>query len=63
MVELGKLLVVFLQFNKLEEANQILNKREDPLLVVFWRKPPKMTFPILIDFVTCGLFAANGGLR
>ena len=27
-----------------EEASKVLNERRDPLLIVLWRKPPKMAF-------------------
>ena len=40
----------------------IENERGDPLLIVLWRKPPKMAFQNSIHFVTDGSFTADGGL-
>ena len=37
-------------------------ERRDPLLIVLWRKPPKMAFKSSIHFVTDGSFTADGGL-
>ena len=38
------------------------NERGDLLLIVLWRKPPKMAFKNSIYFVTDGSFTADGGL-
>ena len=38
------------------------NERGDALLIVLWRKPPKMAFKSSIHFVTDGSFTADGGL-
>ena len=38
------------------------NERGDPLLIVLWRKPPKMAFKNSIHIVTDGSFTADGGL-
>ena len=64
MVEMARLLVVFLKNKKVnEEASKSLGKeRRDPLLTVLWRKPPKTAFKNSIYFVTERSFTADGGL-
>ena len=44
-----------------EEVSQVLSERGDPLLIVLWRKPPKMAFKNSIYFVTDGSFTADSG--
>ena len=53
-----------LTFQKVkEEVSKVLRMNgEDPLLIVLWRKPPKMAFKNSIHFVTDGSFTADGGL-
>ena len=43
-------------------GNKVLRMNGDLLLIVLWRKPPKMPFKNSIHFVTDGSFAADGGL-
>ena len=38
-----------------EEASKVLNKRGDPLLIVFWREPSNMIFRNSIYFVSVGV--------
>ena len=38
------------------------NGRGNPLLIVLWRKPPKITFKNATHFLTDGSFTADGGL-
>ena len=45
-----------------KEVSQVLSERGDPLLVVFGKLLPKMTFTNSIYFVTVGSFTADGGL-
>ena len=43
-------------------GNKVLRMNGDLLLMVLWRKPPKMPFKNSIHFVTDGSFTADGGL-
>ena len=62
MVELARLLVVFLLFRKSRRKSQILSEQRDPLLIVLGENLRKWLSQNSIYFVTDGSFTADGGL-